>query len=285
MAFVQVELDAIKTAQLASGVVGLNAAQVIGGLTLLWAHCFNSSRDTVSAIEVEACFCGGNSRLCEAMVAFGFLETCEGQFRVRGAERYLRISESKKAAGKARAASAKRGSDGKLQPAGRQHKTSTKPAGDQQATSGELALTPITDHRSPITDRESKDSVAALPGPTASPPEPKPTELVYRFWEQRLSKPKLEKLPPEVWSILGARFREGLTVEMGREVVEGAILDAQRWPERAAQNSIPQLFGSMSLVQKYADLARKGNPRPVADPEKSKRGIQRAEEQGWEQMP
>jgi hypothetical protein len=177
MAHIQVELDAIKSAQLAAPLLGIPAAQSVGGLSLLWAHCWNRLRDDVSSIEVEGCFGGDNGRLCETLVAFGFLEVLEqGRYRVRGAERYLRISEAQSAAGKARAGDAKRAG-------GRFKKTSSPPAPHQLPTSSppaprqpSPALTPITDHRSPITEEaRSKDSSTSVDPPA-------PTDQLVELW-------------------------------------------------------------------------------------------------------
>ena len=68
---------------------------------------------------------------------------------------------------------------------------------------------------------------------------------------------------------------------MGCAVVDGAAIDAERWPERKTNDGLRYLFGSMDQVLKFADLAAKGNPKPAVDIEKIRRGNQRAEDQGW----
>jgi hypothetical protein len=75
-----------------------------------------------------------------------------------------------------------------------------------------------------------------------------------------------------------------MTVPMGCAVVDGAAIDAERWPERKTNDGLRYLFGSMDQVLKFADLAAKGNPKPAVDIEKIRRGNQRAEDQGWEDV-
>ena len=121
----------------------------------------------------------------------------------------------------------------------------------------------------------------AAPRPPAEPAAPKAAEKVYVYWQDKLKKPDLP-MGREVWSIIGARLRDGATVEQLLQVVDGAAIDAERWPERAAQDGIPFLFGSMSQVAKFVDLAVKGAPKPKVD---VRRGVQRAEDQGWDDAP
>jgi hypothetical protein len=91
-----------------------------------------------------------------------------------------------------------------------------------------------------------KDSVPASPGPM------KPAEEVYRHWASVLGKDP--SLPMgEAWGIIGARLKEGFTVDQLKAAAEGAKRDAQRWPERAAQNEIKILYGSAGQVRKFID--------------------------------
>ena len=114
------------------------------------------------------------------------------------------------------------------------------------------------------------------------PPALKPHELIYSAWRKELGKPDLPM--GDAWGIIGARLKEGFPVEALCKAAIGARLDAERWPERAAQNEIKFVYGSAGQVRKFVDLAERGNPaeRPKTD---VRRGIQRAEDQGWENVP
>ncbi len=96
MPYLEVDLDAFKGAQLAAGVLGLPVPQVIGGLNLLWAHAWQRREDHVAGIILEGLFASANPRLGEALEAAGFLERDGETWRVRGCERYLRISEARR---------------------------------------------------------------------------------------------------------------------------------------------------------------------------------------------
>src|SRR3954464_10548079 len=129
MPFLQVELDAIKEAQGVSGATGINLAQVLGGLNLLWAHCWQKRTEIVEPVQLAGFFFAPGVNLVEPMIAFGFLDRLsDGSLRVKGAEKYLRISQAQSDA-------AKRTNSGRQ--SGRSTERSTS------------ALSPITDHRSP----------------------------------------------------------------------------------------------------------------------------------------
>ena len=146
-------------------------------------------------------------------------------------------------------------------------------------------VTPVTKHVTPSVPSlpsvpSSKEDLSPAPPATASnpprvvqePAAPKPAEVVYRAWARTLGKPDLP-MGQEDWSILGARLKDGCTVEQLCQAAVGAKLDAERWPERKAQNEIKFVYGSMGQVRKFVDLAAAGNPRPLA-----KNGYHRAED-------
>jgi hypothetical protein len=152
-----------------------------------------------------------------------------------------------------------------------------------EPNTAELLLSSVTPSMpSFLPSVESKDSVASPPAEGAS--RRACVGEVYRYWEERLGKPHLEKIPPEVWSILGKCFKSGLTVELGKEAVDGVVVDTERWPERAAQCTIAQIFGSLSRAQNFAERARKGNPKPAKTVEQIRRGSQYADDQGWDKV-
>jgi hypothetical protein len=118
------------------------------------------------------------------------------------------------------------------------------------------------------TRRDSKDSV---------PPGPSVCELVFEYWGTTL-KHQRAILDQKRRKLLDDRVREGMTLEEGKAVVDGSLIDAMTWPERAKFNGIDYLFENRSSVEKFAGLARAGPPKPKVD---VRRGLQRSEDQGW----
>lgn len=270
MAFVQVDFDAIAKAPSVASIVGSTAANVIGGLVNLWCHCWKEETSTVTPLVIEGLFGLQSPRLVEALVGFGFLAEAEGGFRVKGAERYLRILEAKSDAGKARAGKAKR-VGGRFKKD--QQSTSRPPAEHQQATSSQPAadqpppaLTQITDHRSQNTER--KDS-----GVAASPLTPSDAAQVLSALAKATGQ-------PDVWESNDFKIvnhsLKSLPLSEHLMAVDGIKLDP--WPERPLHVSPGKIFGTLSAVKKFAQLAREGPPKPKVD---VRRGLQRSEDQGW----
>lgn len=125
--FIQVDLKAIEVeAPAVARAMGLDVAVVIGALVLLWHRCWCSKSGSISTLELRGFF--QHPEAGPLLAAFGFLEAGEpGQWWVRGVEKYLRVTEQRQKAGKARAEQAAR-AGGKF--------TSGGPAADQRPTSG-----------------------------------------------------------------------------------------------------------------------------------------------------
>jgi hypothetical protein len=90
---------------------------------------------------------------------------------------------------------------------------------------------------------------------TKSPRPMKPAEEVYRFWAVTLGKDPDLPMGKSDWSILGARFKEGFTIDQLKCVAVGALVDARGWPDRKSQNEIRMLYGDAGCVRKFIDLA------------------------------
>ena len=148
MSHIAVDLKVVEVrAPAVARALGLDTATVIGALVILWHRCWSLKTDRVSALEVRGFFPQPDA--AEVLASFGLLEAVDGGYRVKGADRYLRIAEQRRAAGLARSSAAGR-SAGRF--------TSEPPAEDQRtnqrATSGGPALTPSTEHRTPTTSSE-----------------------------------------------------------------------------------------------------------------------------------
>lgn len=146
MSYIAFDLDALNVSRDVGAAAGISEERVTHGLLRMWAWCFREKADTVESIQVQGFF---GCAAAPALVAFGFLEEQSGDsYRVRGAERYLRVSKARSEAGQQRAMGAGRvaGRFTSTAPA----TTSTAPANDQQTTSKRPALTPSTEHRTPV---------------------------------------------------------------------------------------------------------------------------------------
>lgn len=131
-------------------------AMTIGGLALLWHRAWSTKSARISRIGLQGVF--GPDRIdlrIEALIDAGFLEIMsDGTFRIRGAERYLRIRDALSRGGHA--------SKGNLIPGGTRgdsRETSRADSPDPSRETAEegaglnLGLTPITDHRSPVNEK------------------------------------------------------------------------------------------------------------------------------------
>jgi hypothetical protein len=96
--YIAFELDAFDDAEAAARAAGTSADVIMAGLLRLWRHCWRHKTDQVVPSQLLGIF---GTSVSPALVAFGFLEELEAGFRVRGAERYLRIQKARSAGGKA----------------------------------------------------------------------------------------------------------------------------------------------------------------------------------------
>ncbi len=337
MPYLEVDLDAFKGAQLAAGVLGLPVPQVIGGLNLLWAHAWQRREDHVAGIILEGLFASANPRLGEALEAAGFLERDGETWRVRGCERYLRISEARRKG--AAATNAKRALQRQSSDAGATlerrssdalHRVTDPPthrskikdssaAADALAAAGSRGPTrvpgeagadppPPSEAASPAPVLPTEQLAAAVDGyraealaevkavaealPALVPeeaPRPKrdePAEVVA-LWNARASEslPRVERLTASRRKAIAAALRE---VPLDRW---GEILDRLNgWRFAAGENdrgwkaSLDWLLArdKNGAWNYLALLEGAKGARPKGDPRK---GIQRVEDQGWDQYP
>lgn len=164
MPYIAYDLDALNEAPNLARAGGITEDAAVAGLVRMWAACFRAKTDTVDRTRLPAFFGSVTDQLVTALLASGFLESTDNGFRVRGAERYLRISEARKEGG--------RKAKGNL----KQHRL---PAGSPPAQAGAQpekstgstpALTPSTEHRTPNKKRKASAAQA--------PPDPRHAPLV-----------------------------------------------------------------------------------------------------------
>ena len=187
MSYIAFDLDALNAAPNVARAARVSEDTIIGGLLRLWAHAFRCKADVLDELEVRGCF-DSAADVMPALKAFGFLaEAPKGKLRVRGAERYLRISEARSKGGKAASGNLKRGT---RQPGGQPELVpgySPAPAGTQPGVSpGSFpALTPSTEHRTPNTESKSS-AVLVEPPPSPSRKADKPTDPRHAPLRKRL---------------------------------------------------------------------------------------------------
>lgn len=98
--YIAFTLQALDDAPLMARAAGVPEDTAIAGLLRLWAYCWRSKTDRISATHVLGIF-GPHAEVIPALIAFGFLEQDEASsYLVKGADKYLRISEGRSKGGK-----------------------------------------------------------------------------------------------------------------------------------------------------------------------------------------
>lgn len=241
MPYLTFDLNAMARAENAARAAGVPDTTVKGGLLNLWAHCFRENTDRVVIPQVVAFF--GVLPIVEPLVAFGFLERDGDAFRVKGADRYLRITAARKLGGEKSKGNLKKGT--KKPGASRD----TSPAPPRLPPGSAPALSASSEQRTAITE---KLPFAGKPAKVDSPPDPRHQPLVdalclvfeakrgakYGFTSRdgKAVKELLTKAePPEIQRRWGIAL--GLT-----HPDHSSIWDHGKWWNRAA--SAPQAKGA-----------------------------------------
>lgn len=107
MPYIAYDLDALDVAPHVARASGISDDAAVAGNARLWAWCWKAKTDLVTAAHLAGFY--GSTKVGEAMVAFGFLEAAGESFRVKGAGKYLRISEARSKGGKAASANLRQG--------------------------------------------------------------------------------------------------------------------------------------------------------------------------------
>src|SRR5688572_21909768 len=98
MPYLAFDLDAKKRAARAAAGLGVHPGQVAWGLLEMWEHAWEAKSETIDALTLACCF-GPDPRVPGVLAAMGFVEPEGERFRVKGADRYLRISEARRRGG------------------------------------------------------------------------------------------------------------------------------------------------------------------------------------------
>lgn len=113
MPYLSFDLDALARVPRAAAVAQVTPETIAYGLLQLWEHAWREKVTEVSGTMLRSCFRGAEpTMLAEALEAFKFTEKVgPDQFRVRGAERYLRITAGRSKGGKTASGNLKRGTE------------------------------------------------------------------------------------------------------------------------------------------------------------------------------
>lgn len=173
MSYIAFDLDALNVVPDAARAAGVSQGDLAHGLLKLWAWCFRSEKTEVSSTHLAGFFGG---EVGASLEAFGFLERVTDGWRVRGAERYLRIKDARRrGAESTNAARAERSRSVKGANAQSRSRASVSDAGATLNRTLNDALTPSTEHRAPNT---TEDPAAARPALelVGTPEKPKRTK-------------------------------------------------------------------------------------------------------------
>lgn len=249
MPYLSFDLDALERVPDAADSAGMRPGDMTYGLLRMWRHCWREKVDEVNSDQLAGFFPGTElGRLVRALSSFGFVSG-DGPYRVRGADRYLRITAARSKGGKTASGNLKRGSS----PAGGQPElkpgSSPAQAGEQPGLvpGSSSALTANSEQRTanlfagsaeadPPKAKKPKDEKPADPrhAPLVAQMATAYTEIVGGKWdfdgrEAKAVSALLSKGdPPEVL----ARWRRSLSAQFhrcryARELVE-------KWGHHAA---------------------------------------------------
>lgn len=93
MPYLAFDLDAKKLVPQIAKSAGVQPCEVGWGLLELWDFVWSRKETFVGETVLMGCF-GPNIKVVEALISYGFLEKVDGGYRVRGADRYLRVSSA-----------------------------------------------------------------------------------------------------------------------------------------------------------------------------------------------
>lgn len=173
MSHIAVDLKVIEVhAPMVARVLEEPVAITLGGLNLLWHRCWSTQQATITRIGLAGIF--GIERIdlrIEALIDAGFLAPESDAFRVRGAEKYLRIRQGNSKGGHAAKGNLRKGHKPGPKPEG---EPGTEPGATREGAGGDPgnfpgsvpALTPSTEHRAPNT---TKDAGSPTPDPRHRP--------------------------------------------------------------------------------------------------------------------
>lgn len=281
----QAKRDARKVA----AILGVQPGAIVLGLLDLWEHCRDRKTPIVGALVVASCF-GPDPRTAEALAEFGFLEVLGGgQVRVKGAEAWLQLSESRARGGRASTGNLRQFSTGSP-PAQRRHVPDTcrTDAGQEpEHPAGTTPAPPNTQHLEKIPPTRARaghgDDQTC---PTAKDFRPVPQPVTPPLGEALDGQHRAIRRRPLEWgptrdvvatqravADLGEpdevvrRLRNALTVPKGAFPYFGDARDLVRHWSQYAEPYVPKAAGPPRARAAAADTDWSTTPESVTNPD------------------
>lgn len=149
--YIAVDLKVIEVlAPMVARGAGITEDRALAGLVRLWHRCWSTTSAEVTLGQLAGVFGGDRINEIAAILTADFLEPTATGYRVRGAERYLRLKESRR--------------EGALKTNALRATARERSKSDVERTLPD-ALSPSTEHRAPNTEKEEE---APRPPPVAA---------------------------------------------------------------------------------------------------------------------
>lgn len=249
MSNISVDLKVIEvTGPMVARALGEPLPFTLGCLNLLWHRCWSLKTDTITAVGLTGIF--GPEKL-DARIALlvdaGFLEPSGAHFRVRGAERYLRIREGNSKGGHASKRNlipgGPRGGRAEVEPS---PQAEVEPRSSRETTSGPLGSSPNTEHRTPNTEKEN-NTVEQARLPVVSEDRITQDETdVWQHWKHVMAHPKAVLTKDRLKLI-----RRWLPV-YGVERLQAAVDGCRRSPHHRGLNDRGTVYDDLELILRDA---------------------------------
>lgn len=270
MPYIAFDLDALSSIPAVAGAAGLPEGSVALGCLRMWAHCWKAKTDRVQPVQLAGFFGSGEDRVRAALSAFGFLEEASDGLRVKGAERYLRVSKARAEAGRARAG-ASRTNAGRFtskSPAIAGQPASKSPATDQllhRASSINLSL-PSEEMQQPT----AAAPPAQKPITEKPPPDPRHTPLVRALCAA------FEQVRRDKYAFGKGRQAAANAVAVSDLLGLGEPAEVERrWRRALANPNFPTVSTFAELRQHWNHFAGAGSPT------RENRGAATAKDTDW----
>lgn len=283
MPYIAFEIDALAKVPYAAAAAGVEASKITHGLANLWVWCWRTKKSVVTDVHLRGFF---GCDAAAALEAFGFLELIPEGFRVKGAERYLRVNEGRSKGGHASKGNLKRGAhrakteriepiqpgasrtgSSRVEPGASREEAGT-PAGSQP---GDLpgstpALTASSEQHLETTTLSSDSDESADPlSPTSSDAvhlepktirvladrrDPDPTaRRVFDHWVRVMGKNAGTKFDDDRRKIIRAAFKRGWSAEQLELAIDGCFAD----PWSMGANDRGKAFNGLARIFKNAE--------------------------------
>lgn len=269
MPYLAVELDALKQVPRIAMALGVEPGPIGWGLLQLWAYVFETKSDLVGEMALDGCF-GPNQRIRVALKEFGFIEQLEVGFRVRGAERYLRIKKAQSDAGKASSGNLKQntGSPGDANKDLPAHLPAKPDDLTGYTRSLKPALTPSTKHQAPI-----EETTTLSAEPTGGP-----ADLVFEHWRTVLAKNSRTAFDAKRKGAVKARLKDGYTVEDLKRAIDGC----SKTPHNQGNNDRGEKFDDLELICRNASNVDRFKRNAEHPPSPNSKGRATEADKDWD---